>query len=142
MKIVKLLEEAVIERFKKNAIVDGIKSEITKTIEKKIFEKYRSISVFSNNLEYKLIGVETTIDDYYNRIQIESIYVYLKYICVSKLPKEKDERVKEAIKKYNENKSFPENKYKIALWGSVFYILTISEAINNDIKLNLNVEIE
>lgn len=142
MEIVKLLEESVIERFKKNAIVDGIKSEIIKTIEKKIFDKYSSISVFSNNLEYKLIGVDAIIDDYYSKIQIERIYIYLKYVCVSKLPKEKDERVKEAIKKYKENKSFPENTYKIALWGSVFYILTISEAINNDIKLNLNVEIE
>ena len=122
MELLDFLNKSIQERFIANSTVKAIEAKIIEYIERKIFGIYGSKKIRYENLEFELIGVKVGYSTYSDRIVFdEKISVDLDYICVSKLPKDKQQKVEEARNLYEKSKYFGWNNLKVQLWHSLHY---------------------
>ncbi len=137
MDLLKLLSESLEDRFKANAIIEGTRQVIQSKVSEAVYGKYRGVSIFNEKLEYKLAGVDVSVGCPYS-YNVDFIDVELVYFCVSKLPKQKRERVEKARRDYLDGKGLRYNTYKIPLWNELRYRLKPEDALAG--KINLNIE--
>lgn len=133
MELLDFLNKSIQERFIANSTVEAIEAKIKKDIERKIFRIYESKKIRYENLEFELIGVNVRYSTYSDRITFDNkISVDLDYICVSKLPKDKQQKVEEARKKYKESKYLGWNNLKVQLWHSLHYSLDLKTCLESE----------
>ena len=135
-----ILAKEMVKRFKANKLIEGIGNQIEKYTEKSIFQKYKDVPHFADGMKFQLIGVNAFCSNYY----IESItpaYVslYLRYCCVSKLPKDKRERTEKIKREFKETKQFPHDcPYKYPTWITLQYSVEIERIYNGKVDLIIN----
>lgn len=133
MELLDFLNKSIQERFIANSTVESIEAKIKKDIERKIFGIYKSKKIRYENLEFELIGVKAQYSTYSDQITFgNKISVNLDYICVSKLPKDKQQKVEESRKKYEESKYFGCNNLKVKLWHSLCYYLDLKTCLESE----------
>ena len=139
MELLDFLNKSIQERFIANSTVEAIEAKIKKDIERKIFRIYESKKIHYENLEFELIGVKARYSTYSDTITFDNkISVDLDYICVSKLQKDKQQKVEEARKKYEESRYFGWNNLKVQLWHSLHYSLDLKTCLESeDIRLSV-----
>ena len=90
-------------------------------------------------MEFELIGVKASFHSNIESITCESkIVINLAYVCKSKLPKDKQEKVLAVKEKYKQDKYLQWNTFKIPLWDELSYSLEIEKALSGNIRLNIS----
>lgn len=139
MEIIDFLNKKIQERFSCNAAVKEIESEIRKQVERKTYELYLKTPLLMDNLEFELIGVKASFYSDAQSITCDSkIVIKLAYVCKSKLPKDKQEKVLAVKEKYQQNKYLEWNTFKIPLWHELTYWLEIEKALSGNIRLDIS----
>lgn len=140
MELLDFLNKAIQERFIANSTVEAIEAKIKEDIESKIFEMYKNKKIRYENLDFELIGVQVRYSTYYENIVFDKDIIFnLDYICVSKLPKDKQKKVEEAREKYEKLKYFDWCNFKIKLWHSLRYGLDVKTCLEaENIPLSIN----
>ena len=139
MEIIDFLNKKIQERFSCHAAVQEIESEIRKQVERKTYELYFKTPLLSDNLEFELIGVKASFYSDAQSITCDSkIEIELAYVCKSKLPKDKQEKVLAVKEKYQQDKYLEWNTFKIPLWHKLTYSLEIEKALSGNIRLNIS----
>jgi hypothetical protein len=137
MELKEILQEAVKERFKANSIIDAVVKNIENQSEYKIFEKYKDCKLYNDGLEFELVGVHSYIYISESLSVINRVYVELAFFCVSKLPKEKKDKVDEARLEYKKSKYLMSCKFKIPLWKELKYQIDLEKIFSGDINLEI-----
>ena len=129
------LLESLKERFKANAVVEELEKQIIDIAERKIYDKYISQSIFRNDMEFELYGVNASFHTYSDSIRIREVEVTLSYTCKSKLPKSKRDRLSEAKKEYGKFKRLPFSYHKVPIWHEFHYSLNLSHVLEGTFNL-------
>ena len=139
MEIIDFLNKKIQERFSSNAAVEEIESIIRKQVERKTYELYFKTPLLKDNLEFELIGVKASFySDYQNITCDREIEIELAYVCKSKLPKDRQEKVLAVKEKYQQYKRLEWNTFKIPLWHTLLYTLEVEEALSGEINLDIS----
>lgn len=67
-------------------------------------------------MEFELIGVRANFWTYSDELTIRDVDINLDYVCISKLPKTKRDKLEEVKEKYKNGKRLERNNYKIPIW--------------------------
>ena len=138
MEILSILNEQIKIRFVANSAIEAIESKVKIMVTDFILKKYKHKRLLRNGLEFELIDVRT---DFSHRrgdsISISKIEIELAYFCMSKLPKNKKERVEKAKEYYLKNKIKEWNNFTIPLWYGLNYSFELKEFLEGNINLNI-----
>jgi len=132
-----ILINAIAEKIKSDNSLHEIERQICLVIEKPILERYKKTSLFRDNMEFELIKVIASLNTY-TLARVHVVAIKLIYICKSKLPKVKRERL-EKVKKVLDNDGYmPWNNYKIPLWHELKYDVNIDDALTGEVRLRID----
>ena len=124
--------------YEANSVLENLVSKVKKIVELKFFEAYENTTTEHDGKEFKLIGVDVRLYLYPSSIDTTELTITLAYVCISKLPKAKRERLLDAEKQYYKRKRFPCTTSKDMLYYESDYTTTIKAALQN--KPNLIIE--
>ncbi len=137
MELKEILKDALLERFKAECLIKGIKDKIERITEQNTLKRYKHHKFILNGLEFELIGVAA--GSYIGGLEIQDIHLRLAFAVSSKnkLPKEKREKLEKAKSDYSRNKYLECNTFKVELWKTFIYEIEIDKALSGDIHLQL-----
>lgn len=139
MEILNLLNKAIQERYFASTAIEALESRIQESAEMYVMELYSSKRLIRGELEFELIGVRAMYWNPSDNITYtEKIRLTLYYICVSKLPKDKQLRVEETRKLYKKDRHFGWNSFKIPLWHELKYECYLEDVLKKDIHLKID----
>jgi outer membrane receptor for ferrienterochelin and colicin len=137
MDLQNFLLEALKERFKANSTVNAIQKKIEKIAEQKTFEKYKGKPLFRDEMEFELIGVKASFWIYEETLNLRDVDISLAYICKSKLPKAKRDKLEQVKANYHINKRLEWNNYKVAIWHELNYSIELKSVLEGNINLRI-----
>lgn len=135
MDLLKIYSEAVKDRFSAALVVKGIEKEICKLSEKMVYDKYVKGIIHIDNYELELGGVRCTLSSYDDDLCIEQIHVCLTYFCISKLPKDKREKLEIVKGIYKDRHRVGYCNYKIPAWRELWYKLNVEDILCGNVNL-------
>jgi hypothetical protein len=134
----KILQEALIERYKANSIVESLQSKIASQVERLAYKKYKEASIFRDEMDFELIGVRCSLDHCSDWFELQNIGVTLYYLCKSKLPKAQREKVEQYKKSFLEKGYFNDySRPKKPLCFYLRYSISPENALSGNFNLNL-----
>lgn len=131
----KILQEALIERYKANSIVESLQSKIISQVERLVYNKYKEVSIFRDEMEFELVGVDCYLDHHSYSFELEDIRISLHYLCKSKLPKAKREKLEEYRQAYKKGFSIYDNSKK-PVYLALHYRINLEKAVEGNFTLN------
>jgi len=141
MEIITLFENALIERFKADCVVEALTKRIQDLVKNKVHKKYQSDKFNRDGYEFSLLGVDALFYSYKEDCTIRSVKITLDYIVnpeYNKLPKAKREKLLYVKNRYFEWKKFVDFcDYKIKLWDSFHYDVPLNEILSGNFNLQL-----
>lgn len=141
MELITLFENALIERFKANCVVEELTKRIQNLVKDKVHKKYKSDTFNRDGYEFSLLGVEALFYSYKEDCAIRSVKITLNYIVnpsYNKLPKVKREKLLYVKNRYFDHKTFVDFcDYKIKLWDSFHYEISLNEILSGNYNLQL-----
>ena len=137
MDLQNFLIEALKERFKATSTVNAIQKQIEQIAERNVFEKYKGKPLFRDEMEFELIGVRASFWTYDETLKLRDIDISLAYVCKSKLPKAKRDKIEEVKANYNTNKRLEWNNYKVAIWHELNYSVELKSVLDGEINLRI-----
>ena len=138
MEIESLLNEQLQKRFVANSAIEAIESNVKKMVTDFILKKYKHKRLLRNGLEFELIDVRTDFSHWQaNSISISKIEIELAFFCMSKLPKNKKERVEKEKEYYLKNKRMHWNNFTIPLWHDLTYSFELKTFLEGNINLTI-----
>ena len=139
MEIISLLKEHKKAVFIANSIILELDKKVKNITEHLIFEKYKSTKIFKNNLEFELIGVRAYFNNFNcHDLSISKLEVSLSYICISKLPKNKREKVAKVKEEYKKTKRLEFSNSVIPLWFQNQYYLDLERSLQGEFNLQID----
>lgn len=136
MDIKKQLSKAITSRFKANLIVEQLEKIICKNVETKTYAKYYSKTHHEDGYVFNLIGVRTRFCVY--GFTIPEVMILLDIVVSedSKIPKVKRERIKKLKSEYSNNRHFDHCYYKVKLWKTLTYEISLEKALSGEFILD------
>lgn len=134
MDLQNFLIEALKERFKADSTVKALEKQIEQIAERYTFEKYKGMPLFRDGMEFELIGVEANCWNG-EALKLRDIDIILAYVCKSKLPKAKRDKIEEVKANYKNNKRMEWNNYKIPIWHQLHYSVELKKVLDGEINL-------
>jgi len=139
MEILKFLNKSMQERFIAAKTVEALEKELSEIIEAKVKKMYLEKRLIRDNLLFELIDVTSRYGSYTDEFSYrDKINIKLHYLCISKLPKDKQLKVDEARIKYDKDKHFGWNNLKVQLWYELNYELEIENCLSDKINLDIS----
>lgn len=132
----KILQETLIERYKANLIVESLQSKIISQVERLVYNKYKEVSIFRDEMEFELVGVDCSLDHYSYSFELQDIRISLHYLCKSKLPKAKREKVEEYRQYYKKGVYIYDNSKK-PIYLEFNYRISLEKALSGNFNLDL-----
>lgn len=129
------LTDSLKEEFKIRLTLQAIQQEIEESTKESVLYKYKDSVLKRDDMEFEFVGVKTSFDVHH--YSEKPVSIRLMYICKSKLPKDKREKVEKIKKDYLEGNHIYSSNLKIPLWHQLHYWVTLEKAYSGDIKLNL-----
>lgn len=112
------------------AIIQSLDGAVRDNVKRYYYNKYHGTTIRRDGLEFELLDVTVSFGTtYYDITEIGMVRIRLDFICKSKLPKAKADRVKKAKQFYNKWTLFPANYSKIPLWHDLDYQLSLDQAL-------------
>lgn len=135
MQTIEFLDAAAIDLFKAKAIVSAIEERIKEGAKNYIFNKYKDRHIFRDGLEFQLIGVKVRF--YTNDLNVgsTSVSLDLAYFCISKLPKDKRDKVQAVKSSYLNSGYLDWCNYKTLLWMNLSYEAKLNEVASGNLTL-------
>ena len=133
-----LLKEQIEKRFLANSAIEAIEKKVELITKKLILDKYQKQHLFKNELEFELVDVRVAFSNWgiYN-LDVGNIEVELAYFCISKLPKNKMEKLKQGKEFYLKYKHLQWSTYSIPLWEGLRYSLTLQDILKGYVNLEI-----
>ena len=133
-----LLKEQIEKRFLANSAIEAIEKKVELITKKLILDKYQKQHLFKNELEFELVDVRVDFSHWESgNLDIENIKVELAYFCISKLPKNKMEKLKQGKEFYLKYKHLQWSTYSIPLWEGLRYSLTLQDILKGYVNLEI-----
>ena len=138
MEIVSILNEQIKNRFIANSAVEAIDQKVKLITKKLILEKYKDKKLLMNGLEFELNEVLVDFNNWNSdTLEIKKIEIELVYFCISKLPKNKRERLEKAKEYFFKNKRLEWNNFEIPIWTRLCYSLDLKNVIDGNVNLKI-----
>ena len=137
MNLQNFLIEALKERFKATSTVNAIEKQIEQIAERNTFNKYKGKPLFRDEMEFELIGVRARFWTYDEPLKLRDVNISLAYVCKSKLPKAKRDKIEAVKANYNTNKHLEWNNYKVAIWHEINYSVELKSVLDGEINLRI-----
>jgi len=130
-----ILADCLKEEYKIYLTLKALREEVENYVKQSILCKYKDSILTRDGLEFEFIGVETSFD-VHNYSQ-KPVTMHLMYMCKSKLPKDKREKVESIKKDYLEGKYIYNSNLKVPLWHNLYYSITLENAYSGNINLRI-----
>lgn len=135
MELQNIYLEALKDRYKANATVKAIEEKIKETAEGMAFEKYKTVILANDGMEYELGGVRASFYTDENYVSPPLVDLRLAYFCKSKLPKKKREKLEQVKLKYKKGESLEWCYYAVPAWKALGYSVSVKDILFNNINL-------
>lgn len=138
MEIVSILNEQIKNRFIANSAIEAINEKVKSITKELILKKYKEKKFIKNGLEFELIEVLVDFNNWRSdSISISKIQIELAYFCISKLPKQKRERLEKAKEYLLKHKRLEWNNYEIPIWIGLNYTLELKDVLDGNVNLRI-----
>ena len=138
MEIVSILNEQIKNRFIANSAIEAINEKVKSITKEFILKKYKEKKFIKNGLEFELIEVLVDFNNWRSdSLSISKIEIELVYFCVSKLPKNKRERLEKAKEHLLKYKRLEWNNFEIPIWIGLRYALELKNVLDGNVNLRI-----
>jgi len=138
MEIISILNEQIKNRFVANSTIEAINEKVKLITKKLILEKYKDKKLFKNGLEFELLGVRVDFNNWRSdSLSISKIDIELAYLCTSKLPKHKREKLEKVKEYFLKNERLEWNNYEIPIWEGLNYTLDLKDVLEGNVNLRI-----
>ena len=138
MEIVSILNEQIKNRFIANSAIEAINEKVKSITKELILKKYKEQKFIKNGLEFELYEVLVDFDNWRSdSLSISKIEIELVYFCVSKLPKNKRERLEKAKEHLLKYKRLEWNNFEIPIWIGLRYALELKNVLDGNVNLRI-----
>ena len=138
MEIVSILNEQIKNRFIANSAIEAINEKVKSITKELILKKYKEQKFIKNGLEFELEEVLVDFNNWRSdSLSISKIEIKLVYFCVSKLPKNKRERLEKAKGYLLKYKKLEWNNFEIPIWIGLNYTLELKNVLDGNVNLRI-----
>ena len=138
MEIVSILNEQIKNRFIANSAIEAINEKVKSITKELILKKYKEQKFIKNGLEFELYEVLVDFNNWRSdSLSISKIEIELVYFCVSKLPKNKRERLEKAKEYLLKHKRLEWNNFEIPIWIGFRYALELKNVLDGNVNLRI-----
>jgi hypothetical protein len=138
MEIVFILNEQIKNRFIANSAIEAINEKVKSITKELILKKYKEQKFIKNGLEFELYEVLVNFNNWESdSLSISKIEIELVYFCVSKLPKNKIERLEKAKEYLLKHKMVEWNNFEIPIWEGLRYTLELKNVLDGNVNLKI-----
>jgi hypothetical protein len=138
MEIVFILNEQIKNRFIANSAIEAINEKVKSITKELILKKYKEQKFIKNGLEFELYEVLVNFNNWESdSLSISKIEIELVYFCVSKLPKNKRERLEKAKEYLLKHKMVEWNNFEIPIWEGLRYTLELKNVLDGNVNLKI-----
>jgi len=138
MEIVSILNEQIKNRFIANSAIEAINEKVKSITKELILKKYKEQKFIKNGLEFELYEVLVNFNNWRSdSLSISKIEIELVYFCVSKLPKNKRERLEKAKEYLLKHKRLEWNNFEIPIWIGLRYNLELKNVLDGNVNLRI-----
>jgi hypothetical protein len=138
MEIVSILNEQIKNRFIANSAIEAINEKVKSITKELILKKYKEQKFIKNGLEFELYEVLVNFNNWESdSLSISKIEIELVYFCVSKLPKNKRERLEKAKEYLLKHKMVEWNNFEIPIWEGLRYTLELKNVLDGNVNLKI-----
>ena len=138
MEIVSILNEQIKNRFIANSAIEAINEKVKSITKEFILKKYKEKKFIKNGLEFELYEVLVDFNNWRSdSLSISKIEIELVYFCVSKLPKNKRERLEKAKEYLLKHKRLEWNNFEIPIWIGLRYTLELKNVLDGNVNLRI-----
>ena len=138
MEIVSILNEQIKNRFIANSAIEAIDEKVKSITKELILKKYKEQKFIKNGLEFELYEVLVNFNNWRSdSLSISKIEIELVCFCVSKLPKNKRERLEKAKEYLLKYKRLEWNNFEIPIWIGLRYNLELENVLDGNVNLRI-----
>jgi hypothetical protein len=138
MEIVSILNEQIKNRFIANSAIKAINQKVKLITKEFILKKYKEKKFIKNGLEFELNEVLVDFNNWRSdSLSISKVEIQLVYFCISKLPKNKRERLEKAKEYLLKHERLEWNDYKIPIWIGLNYTLELESVLEGNVNLKI-----
>lgn len=133
---IELLQQAVIDKYKANCLLDQMVSDIKDVVKNRAWQKYALSKIRRDGMDFKLINTKAWFYPSFpelGKIQLSLFFIVEDEMQVPKNKRETLNRAKEAL----QQSQFYRNNYKVELWFDLSFDIELDRAISGDYNLSL-----